>query len=244
MAVPVFFGGSKLGKSKQQREAERLDLERQRQQTGANKWMEQFSRELSKVTQERFTKEQEYLEGKVDPLLTGYATRGFAPGERSRLRNIAREDVGKAYGQEERRILSRMGASGYSRRAPTGAMSRVQFQLGRGRAEAKTSAFRDIEQMGATRRYGAIQPMLQRARAFNPQGPLSGVFPGRPTDVRQAQFGPGFWSKFGNVALDLTKSAIGAANPLGRVAPSTGGTPPIVPHPSPKTYPNPFSRVT
>lgn len=223
-----------MGKSSQQREAEKLDLERQRQQVGANKWMDQFSRELSKVTQERFSKETAYLEGQVDPLLTGYANRGFAPGERGRLRNIAREDVGTAYAQEEKRVLSRMGASGYSRRAPTGAMSRTLFQLGRGRAEARVGAFRDIENLGATRRFNVIPTMLQRAGAFNPQGPLSGVFQGRPTDVKQAQFGPGLWSKIGNVALDITKSAVGASNPIGQV---TGGA-------APKTYPNPFAKVT
>jgi len=238
--VPVFFiGGSKLGKSKNQREAEKMDLQRQRDQMASNKWMAAFSKELSKVTQERFAKETAYLEEQVDPLLKGYATKGFAPGERSRLRNIAREDVGTAYGQEEKRLLSRLGDQGFSRRAPSGALARTQFQIGRGRAEARTSAFRDIEQMGAQRRYGAIPTMLQRAGATNPQGTMAGVFPGRPTDIRQAQFGPGFWSKFGNVALDLTKSAIGAVNPLGKVAGAV-----TQPSPPPPSYPNPFARVT
>ena len=224
-----------MGKSKQQKEAESLDLERQRQQVDSNKWMADFSKMLSKMTQDRFVKEQAYLTENVDPLLKGYSTTGFAPGERARLRNMAEEDVAKVYNQQERSTLKGLNRMGINSNAPSGALARVKTALGQNRADTRVGALRSIDQHGADVRRGTVPLMMQRAAGFNPQGTLSGVFPGRPVGVEQAKFGPGFWGKFGNVALDLTKSAIGAINPLGAV----GSSPP-----PPKTYPNPFSRVT
>jgi len=223
-----------MGKSRQQREAEKLDLQRQREQMESNKWMAEFSRELSRMAKGRFDKEQAYLTENVDPLLKGYATTGFAPGERRRLRNVAEEDVARVYGQQERRTLKDIAMMGITSNAPSGALARVKTSLGRSRAGARVGALRGIAQYGATTRRSMMPLMMQRAAGFNPQGPLSGVFQGRPTDIRQAKFGPGFWSKFGNTMKDFVKSGIAASNPMGGI---TGGGIDY------SQYPNPF-RVT
>ena len=56
--------------------------------------------------------------------------------------------------------------------------------------------------------------MMARAQGFNPQGPLSGVYGGRPTDVRQAKFGSGFWGKLGKAATTIASSAVGGLVPF------------------------------
>jgi len=171
--------------------------------------------------------------------LKGYSTTGFSPGERRRLRNVAEEDVARVYGQQEKRTLKDIAMMGITSNAPSGALARVKTSLGRSRAGARVGAMRGIEQYGATTRRSMVPMMMQRARGFNPQGPLSGVFSGRPTDIRQAKFGPGFWSKFGGVMKDFAQTGIAAANPLGSAFSGGGGGGGI----DYSKYPNPF-RVT
>lgn len=228
-----------MGKSKQQKEAESLDLERQRQQVDSNEWMANFSKELSRMAKDRFAKEQAYLTENVDPLLKGYSTTGFAPGERARLRNMAEEDVAKVYNQQERNTLKGLGRMGIGTNAPSGVLARVKTALGQSRADTRVGALRTIDQHGADVRRGTVPLMMQRAAGFNPQGPLSGVFPGRPVGIEQAKFGPGFWSKFGSSMLSLGQSAVGALSPLGGI-PKTGNLPPPPPPPSAL----PFRSVT
>lgn len=206
-----------MGKSKQQKEAESLDLERQRQQVEANEWMAQFSKELAKMTTERFEKEQAYLESDVDPTLRSYAKTGFAPGERKRLRAQSEEDVARVYGQGERTALGNLARMGFRGGAPSGALARAKLAMGKGRAEARVAGLRGIEQRGAETRRGIIPMQMARAGAYNPAGPMAGVFSGRPQNVQQAQFGPGFWGKFGGALTKVGQSAVGAWNPLGKV---------------------------
>ncbi len=212
-----------MGKSSQQKEAEALDLKRQRQQVEANEWMAKFSKEMSKMTSERFQKEQAYLEGEVDPLLKGYAKSGFAPGEEKRLRAQSEEDVSRVYKQGEKTTLGSMAKMGFSGRSPSGALARVKLGLGRGRAESRVAGLRGIAQQGSDTRRGMVAPMMARAGAYNPQGTMAGVFPGRPADVQQAKFGPGVWGKIGSAATGVAKFAAGAFNPLGRLFPSGSG---------------------
>lgn len=56
---------------------------------------------------------------------------------------------------------------------------------------------------------------MVRAGLASGSSTLAGVAPGRPVNIEQAKFGPGFWGKMGNAALKLGQSAIGAFNPLG-----------------------------
>ena len=49
------------------------------------------------------------------------------------------------------------------------------------------------------------------------------VYGGRPTDVKQAKFGPGFWGKMGGAALKLGQSFVGSMNPLGGLPKFGGG---------------------
>lgn len=203
-----------MGKSKQQKESEALDLKRQRQQVDANEWMAKFSKELSRMTSERFTKEQSYLENEVDPLMKSLARQGFAPGEEKRLRAQSEEDVSRVWNQEGKNILGGMARMGFSPRGPAGALARVKQDLGRGRAESRVAGLRGIAQRGADVRRGMVGPMMQRAGLHNPEGPLSGVSMGRPTDITPAKQGPGFWGKFGGAMTKVAQSAVGAFNPL------------------------------
>lgn len=204
-----------MGKSKQQKEAESLDLERQRQQVDANKWMSEFSQELAAMSKDRFAKEQAYYKENIDPALSGYAKTGFAPGEEKRLRTEDEERTARIHGQGERTTLGSMARAGFRGDAPSGALARAKVALGAGRSEARVAGQRQISQYGAETRRGAIGQMMQRAQGFNPTAPLSGVASGRPTDVRQAKFGPGFWGKLGNTAVKIGQSAVSAWNPLG-----------------------------
>ena len=79
-----------------------MDLQRQRDQMASNKWMADFSRELSEMTKQRFEKEQAYLEENVDPALKGYMKSGFAPGEEKRMRAQEEERTARIHSQGEK----------------------------------------------------------------------------------------------------------------------------------------------
>lgn len=206
-----------MGKSKQQKEAESLDLERQRQQVDANKWMADFSKELAAMSKERFAKEQSYLEENVDPALKGYMKSGFAPGEEKRLRAEEEERTSRIHGQGERTTLGGMARAGFRGTAPSGALARAKLALGQGRAESRVAGQRQISQYGAESRRAAVGQGMQRAGLASGSSTLDGVASGRPTDIRQAKFGPGFWGKLGGAATKIAQSAVGAWNPLGGV---------------------------
>lgn len=203
-----------MGKSKQQKEAEALDLERQRHQVDANKWMAEFSKELAAMSKERFAKEQSYLEENVDPALKGYMKSGFAPGEEKRLRAEDEERTARIHAQGERTTLGGMARAGFRGSAPSGALARAKLALGAGRAESRVAGQRAISQYGAESRRAAVGQGMQRAGLASGQATLGGAFSGRPTDVRQAKFGPGFWGKLGGAATKIAQSAVGAWNPL------------------------------
>jgi len=212
-----------LGKSKDQKEAEAMDLERQRQQMDANKWMAEFSQELAAMTKERFAKEQAYLEENVDPSLKGYMKSGFAPGEEKRMRAQEEERTARIHSQGERTTLGNMARAGFRSNAPSGAVARAKLALGQGRAESRVAGQRQISQYGADSRRAAVEQGMRRA-GLAPGSSTGGlVYGGRPSDVQQAKFGPGFWGKFGSAALSLGQSAVGALNPLGGLSFGGGG---------------------
>ena len=217
-----------MGKSKQQKEAESLDLERQRQQVESNRWMAEFSKELAAMSKDRFAKEQAYLEEEVDPSLRGFARTGFAPGEEKRLRAQEEERTARAYQQQTRTTLGSMARGGFRGTAPSGAVSRARVALGQAGAESRVAGQRAISQYGSETRRNAIQNMMARAKGFSPTAPLSGVYGGRPTDVRQAKFGPGFWGKLGGAATKIAQSAVGAITPF-KWGGGGGGQPDIRP---------------
>lgn len=211
-----------MGKSKQQREAEAMDLQRQRDQMASNKWMADFSRELAAMTKERFAKEQAYLEENVDPALAGLAKSGFMPGEEKRLRAQEEERTARIHSQGERTTLGNMARSGFTS-GPTGALARTKLALGQGRAEARVAGQRQISQYGAESRRGAVGMQMQRAGLASGSATGGLVYGGRPTNIAQAKFGPGFWGKVGGAALKLGQSAVGALNPLGSIPKFGGG---------------------
>lgn len=204
-----------MGKSSQQKEAEALDLERQRQQVESNKWMAEFSKELATMTKDRFAKEQAFLEENVDPALKGYMKSGFSPGEEKRLRAQDEERTARIHSQGEKTTLGSMARGGFGSSAPSGAVARAKLALGQGRSEARVAGQRQISQYGADSRRAAVQQGMNRSQLASGSSTVGGAFAGRPVDIRQAKFGPGFWGKLGNAAVKIGQSAVGAWNPLG-----------------------------
>jgi len=204
-----------MGKSKEQKSSEALQLERLEQEVEANKWLSGFGKSMAEQTQKRLAEQQAYYKGDVDPLLKGYATTGFAPGERRRMRAQSEEDVARAYGQQERRTLGDMAKMGFTGRAPAGALGRAKLALGRGRAEARVAGLRGIEAGGAETRRQTVPLMMQRAQGFAPGQTMGGVTFGRPTAATPPPvFGKGFWGKAGGVITDVAKSAASAFTPM------------------------------
>lgn len=209
-----------MGKSKDQREAEAMDLQRQRDQMDANKWMAEFSKELAAMSKERFQKEQAFLEENVDPSLKGYIKSGFAPGEEKRLRAQDEERTARIHSQGERTVLGNMARGGFK---GTGAEARARMGLGAARAESRVAGQRAISQYGADSRRTAVGQGMVRSSLASGSATLAGVAGGRPVNIAQAKFGPGFWGKFGGAALKLGQSFVGSMNPLGGFGGGGGG---------------------
>jgi len=200
-----------LGKSKQQKEAEALDLERQRQQVDANSWMAEFSKELAAMSKDRFAKEQAYLENEVDPALKGLAGSGFMPGEEKRLRAEEEERNARIQKQQSQTTLGNIARAGMR---GSGGEVRARIGLAQSGAESRVAGQRAISQYGSDTRRNAVSMQMQRAGLAPGGAPLSGVASGRPRDIRQAKFGPGFWGKVGGAATKIAQSAVGAITPF------------------------------
>ncbi len=201
-----------MGKSKDQKEAEQMDLQRQRDQMASNKWMADFSKELSEMTKERFAKEQAYLEENVDPALKGLAKSGFIPGEEKRLRAQEEERTSRIYQQQSKTTLGNIARGGFK---GTGAEARARVGLGAAGAESRVAGQRAISQYGAESRRNTMNLQMQRAGLASGSSTGGLVYGGRPTNIAQAKFGPGFWGKLGSAAMKIGQSAVGAMNPLG-----------------------------
>jgi len=200
-----------LGKSKDQKEAEALDLERQRQQVEANSWMAEFSKELAAMSKDRFAKEQAYLENEVDPALKGYAQSGFAPGEERRLRAEEEERTARINKQQSQTTLGNIARAGFK---GSGTEARARLELGTSGAESRVAGQREISRQGSEGRRAAVGMQMQRAGLASGAAPLAGVASGRPRDIRQAKFGKGFWGKLGGAVTGIARSAVGAISPF------------------------------
>jgi hypothetical protein len=187
-----------LGKSKQQKESEALAVENQRQTIAANKWKDEFSRELARISKERFAKEQAYLEENVDPALKGFMRTGFAPGEEKRLRAQENERASRIYKQQTKTTLGNMARGGFRGDQPSGAVARARTALGAAGAEQRVTGQRAISQYGADQRRAAVEMGMRRAGLAPGQSTMQGSF--NPIQqAQQAKFAKGGWSKFGSV---------------------------------------------
>ena len=187
-----------MGKSKEQKESESLAVENQRQTIAANKWMDEFSRELAGLTKERFLKETKYLEEEVDPALKGLASTGFMPGEEKRRRAQAEERNARIYKQQTKTTLGDMARGGFRGDTPSGGVGRARVALGKFGAESRVAGQRAISQEGSEGRKAAVGMQMQRAGLAPGQTTMGGSF-NRTQQARQAQFAKGGWSKVGSV---------------------------------------------
>lgn len=187
-----------MGKSKEQKESESLAVENQRQTIAANKWMDEFSRELAGLTKERFLKETKYLEEEVDPALKGLASTGFMPGEEKRRRAQAEERSARIYKQQTKTTLGDMARGGFRGDTPSGGVGRARVALGQFGAESRVAGQRAISQEGSEGRKAAVGMQMQRAGLAPGQNVMGGSF-NRTQQAQQARFGKGGWSKLGSV---------------------------------------------
>lgn len=187
-----------MGKSKEQKESESLAVENQRQTIAANKWKDQFSRELAVLTKARFEKETRYLEEEVDPALKGLASTGFMPGEEKRRRAEAEERNARIYKQQTKTTLGDMARGGFRGDTPSGGVGRARTALGQFGAENRVAGQRAISQEGSQGRKAAIGMQMQRAGLAPGQNVMGGSF-NQIQQAQQAKFAPGGWSKFGSV---------------------------------------------
>lgn len=192
-------------KSKQQKQAERTQLEAQEVQKKYGEEMLGMQKELAAEAKRRRLEQQAYLKGKIDPMIDQYLKTGFAPGERARLRTMAMEDVGRQYQAFTKGALRSLGPR-YRTDAPSGTMPYIRMQLARAGAESATNALRNIETMGSQRRYQTIGMGMARANVYDPLNYYRSSVGSRPMSVQQPHIQKGFWQEIGP---GLAKKAIG-----------------------------------